>query len=163
MFKAIFNRIRKNRKKIILKSLNGEYVISSDGRIAFLIDTTQKSFYVIDSNNIISTYKKDHILQINLEDENEKGYKRNLFSTLAWYQIGKMVDKVGGLQKVLSQWVTEKEIVRVKRIFLRVVVKDFNNPYYDLIFFENGFLSDKREAYKLATRWYSLLSVLKHQ
>jgi hypothetical protein len=74
-----------------------------------------------------------------------------------------MIDKSGGLQKVLSQWVTEKEIIKVKKIFLRLVVKDFKNPYYDLLVFQNGFAADKRESYNLATRWYSLINILKHQ
>jgi hypothetical protein len=127
------------------------------------MDASRKVMVVVNENNQFKEYSKHDILEIKIEDENEKGYKRSLFSTLVLYEIGKMIDSKGGLQKVLSSWVTEKEIVTVKKIFLRLMVKDFHTPYYDFIIYEKGILADKKECYELALRWYSLINVLKHQ
>jgi hypothetical protein len=155
------NRIAK--KRAIIKGLNGEYLISANGKIAFVIDSSLNVLYVIDEKNICTKYSKDQILEVSIEDESQKGYKRNLFTSIVWYQIGKMIDKEGGLQKVLSGLVTEKEIVTITKLWIRIVVKDFNNPYYALVLFDGQNASNKRESYKIATRWYSLINVLKHQ
>ncbi len=163
MFQFISDKIRKDAKRKALQNVNGEGIISADGRLAFVMDTSRKVMVVINESNQFKEYSKHDILEIKIEDENEKGYKRNLFSTLVWYEIGKMIDSKGGLQKVLSGWVTEKEIVTVKKIFLRLIVKDFHTPYYDFIVYEKGILADKKECYELGLRWYSLINVLKHQ
>lgn len=163
MFQFISDKIRKDAKRKALQNVNGEGIISADGRLAFVMDTSRKVMVVVNERNQFKEYSKHDILEIKIEDENEKGYKRSLFSTLVWYEIGKMIDSKGGLQKVLSGWVTEKEIVTVKKIFLRLVVKDFKTPYYDFIFYEKGLIANKKECYELALRWYSLINVLKHQ
>jgi hypothetical protein len=163
MFQFISDKIRKDAKRKALQNVNGEGIISADGKLAFVMDTSRKVMVVVNENNQFKEYSKHDILEIKIEDENEKGYKRSLFSTLVWYEIGKMIDSKGGLQKVLSGWVTEKEIVTVKKIFLRLVVKDFQTPYYDFIFYEKGLIANKKECYELALRWYSLINVLKHQ
>jgi len=163
MFQFISDKIRKDAKRKVLQNLNGEGIISADGRLAFVLDTTRHLMIVVNENNQFREYGKHDILEVKIEDENEKGYKRSLFSTLVWYEIGKMIDSKGGLQKVLSGWVTEKEIVTVKKIFLRLNVKDYQTPYYDFIFYEKGIIANKKECYELALRWYSLINVLKHQ
>lgn len=163
MLGLLFDKMRKDAKRKVLQNLNGESIIAADGRVAFLIDTSQNLLYVVNENNQLNRYRKDDILEIKVEDENEKGHKRSLFSTLVWYQIGKLIDRKNDLHEVLPHIVTEKEIVKVKKILLRLNVKDFNNPYYDLLVFENGFAADKKQGYNLATRWYSLINVLKHK
>jgi len=163
MFQFISDKIRKDAKRKALQNVNGEGIISADGRLAFVLDTTRKKMIVVNESNQFREYGKHDILEVKIEDENEKGYKRSLFSTLIWYEIGKIIDSKGGLQKVLSSWVTEKEIITVEKIFLRLMVIDFQTPYYDFIFYEKGILADKKECYELALRWYSLINVLKHQ
>lgn len=163
MIQFILDRIRKEAKRKALQNVVGEVIISADGRLAFVLDSTRKIMVVLNENNQFREYRKHDILEVKIEDENEIGYKRNLFSTLVWYEIGKIVDRKGGLQKVLSGWVTEKEIVTVKKIIMRLIVKDFQTPYYDFIFYQKGILANKKECYELALRWYSLIKVLKHQ
>jgi len=163
MIHFISDKIRKDAKQKALQNISGEGIISADGRLAFAIDTARQKLIVVNENNNIREFGKKDILEVNMEEENEKGYKRSLFSTLLWYEIGKLIDSKGGLQKVLSGWVTEKEILTVKKIYLRLSVKDYQKPYYDFIIYEKGFMANKRECYELGLRWYSLINVLKHQ
>ncbi len=162
MLRLIFDNARKSAKQKILQKLNGEAIISADGRIAFLIDTSQNILYVVDTVNQIHKYKKDDILEIKMESVDEKGYKQSLFSTLLWFEIGKIIDRKNDLHEVLPRIVTDKEIIRTQKIFLRIMVKDYKYPFFDLIVFENGIFSSKKEGYNIAIRWYSLLNVLKN-
>jgi len=163
MFQFISDKIRKDAKRKALQNISGEGIISADGRLAFALDTARHKLIVVNENNHILEFGKYDILEVKIEDENEKGYKRSLFSTLLWYEIGKMIDSKGGLQKVLSSWVTEKEIVTVRKIFIRLSVKDYQTPYYDFIIYEKGLMANKRECYELGLRWYSLINFIKHQ
>ena len=163
MFRFISDRIRKDAKRKALQSLNGEGIISADGKLAFVLDASRHLLTVVNESNQFREYGKNDILEIKIEDENEKGYKRSLFSTIVWYEIGKVIDSKGGLQRVLAHWVTEKEIVIVKKIVLRLVVKDYHSPYYDFILYERGIGADEKKGYELALRWYALIGILKSQ
>ena len=162
MFGFINNKIRQEEKKNLLQNYHGEGIMSADGRLAFMIDQDKKVFLVFDENNKVHEYKKDDIINVSIEEINEKGYRRGLFSTLLWYKIGKLFDEEGGLQRVIVEHVTEEEIVTIQKLIIRVILKDLYRPYYDFIVYEKGLLANKKLAFELAVRWYSLINVLKH-
>jgi len=163
MFQYISDNIRKKEKQKLMQNMNGEGIISADGRTAFLIDSSQKVLYIADNNNHLHKYWKDDILEVTIEKVDEKGHKHSLISTMLLYEIGKMIDKKNDLHEVLPRIATEKEIITTQMIFLRIYVKDFNTPYFDLIFYKKGLLANKKECYELAIRWHALINVLKHQ
>jgi hypothetical protein len=79
MLGLLFDKMRRDAKRKVLQNLNGEYIISADGRTAFLIDTSQNLLFVADESNQLYPYRNDESLTMKKKNDTSEIYFQLLF------------------------------------------------------------------------------------